>query len=266
MKKIKIFLAVFFLLFTFSVQLISAQNVNSQMRHFFSYKNNQAYWWLSKFAHPMNVFKSGSFEMSGNYMYVTINSESNTAKFKIHKNGSIFDSIETISDTDLPEAFFASNVAKDIFLAFWREFSPKTIEKIEKTFGKLNNIRSDQMCLAVLTALYWNCPTNPSSTISNDIVKYEYMTYYGCVGDFPVTMSIIFKKNYVEGSYYYNRKGPGNKLNLLGSYENGLMYLGETNEFGQRTGSFVGSYSDGVYRGKFITSQGKEYPFIISTR
>ena len=40
--------------------------------------------------------------------------------------------------------------------------------------------------------------------------------------------------------------------------------MGEKNEEGERTGSFVGSYSDGVIRGKFTTSQGKEYPFIVS--
>lgn len=264
MKKVKQTIAVIIYVFIASVQFTNAQDTESQMRNFFSYKNNQAYWWLSKFAHPMNIFQSGSCEMYGNYVYVTINSNNNSARFKIHKNGSIFDSIETESDTDILEAFFASNVAKDILLDFWRGYSFNTIGKIENLFGKLNNIKSDHMCLAVLTALYWKYPTYASSSNSDGIIKYEQQTFGGCIGDYPITMSIIFKKNYVEGSYYYNRKGPENKLTLLGSYEDGLMFLGETNKEGQRTGSFVGSYSDGVFRGKFITSQGKEYPFIVS--
>lgn len=264
MKKVKQNIAVIILVFIVSVQFTSAQNMESQMRNFFSYKNSQAYWWLSKFAHPMNIFQSGSCEMFGNYVYVTINSKNNSARFKIHKNGSIFDSIETESDTDIFEAFFASDVAKDILLEFWRGYSPNTIGKIENIFGKLNIIRSDHMCLAVLTALYWKFPTHASSLDSDGIVKYQQQTYFGCVGDYPITMSIIFKNNYIEGSYYYNRKGPENKLTLLGSYERGLIFLGETDEEGERTGSFVGSYSDGVIRGKFTTSQGKEYPFIVS--
>ncbi len=264
MKKVKQNVALIFLIFFVSAQFTNAQSTESQMRGFFSYKNDQAYWWLSKFAHPMNIFQSGSCEIYGNYVYVTINSTNNSARFKIHINGSIFDSIETESDTDFIKAFFATDVAKDILLEFWRGYSYSTIGKIENIFGKLDFIKSEHMCLAVLTALYWNYPKDASSSNSDDIVRYQPQTFRGCVGDYPITMSITFKKNYVEGTYYYNRMGPENKLTLLGTYEKGLMFLGETNEEGQRTGSFVGSFYDGVFRGKFTTSQGKEYPFIVS--
>ena len=264
MKSFLRFGATIVFLFYIGIQGVSAQS----MEQFFSYKSNEAYWWLSKFAHPMNIFRSGYWEMYGDNVYVTINSNKYTSRFRIHKNGAVFDSIETLEDTDWATAFHASDIAKDILLSFWRDYSSDTVEKIERIFGNLDNIGSKQMCLAVLTALFWKCPSNPSVSSSNSFSGNKLVKLYGYVGDYPITMSITFKRTYVEGSYYYNRKGPDNVLSLLGTVptSEGLMLLNETDEFGQNTGRFIGTYSNGVFQGRFHTQRGRDYPFRVYIR
>ena len=46
-------------------------------------------------------------------------------------------------------------------------------------------------------------------------------------------------------------------------FEDGLMLLYETDENGNDTGRFLGSYSGGVYQGQF-TTQGRKMPFRLS--
>ena len=167
MKTIRRIITVTLLLFTACVQTTTAQNLESQMQGFFSYNNNRAYVLLSKFVHPGNTFRSGYCKMSGNYLYITIYSTKYNFTAKIHKNGSIFDSIEVLGDTDWAPAFLASEVLKDLAIEIWRECKPETVTKIEKIFGSLNNISSEQLCLAALTTLLWMYPSSSYSSSSS---------------------------------------------------------------------------------------------------
>ena len=84
------------------------------------------------------------------------------------------------------------------------------------------------------------------------------------VDKYPVTMHLEIKGSQVKGTYYYDRKGPDAKLNLLGSNENDIMEINETDANGTPTGHFTGRFSNGIYTGSFVTNQGKKMPFKLS--
>jgi hypothetical protein len=77
-------------------------------------------------------------------------------------------------------------------------------------------------------------------------------------------MHIEIDGNQVEGSYYYNKRGPNAKLQLSGTYKDGKMNLNETNEKGVPTGHFKGEFEDGEYKGQFIDSNGKSLNFLVT--
>lgn len=91
--------------------------------------------------------------------------------------------------------------------------------------------------------------------------KDKSMDFKGSVDKYPVTMHLEINGTQVKGSYYYDRQGSSAKLKLLGTIEEGIMDINETDADGTPTGHFRGKYSDGVYSGHFITNQGKKMPF-----
>lgn len=86
----------------------------------------------------------------------------------------------------------------------------------------------------------------------------------GMVDKYPVTMHLEIKGSQVKGTYYYDSKGPNAKLNLLGSNEDDIMEINETDANGTPTGHFTGRFSNGIYSGSFVTNQGKKMPFKLS--
>lgn len=86
----------------------------------------------------------------------------------------------------------------------------------------------------------------------------------GYVDKYPITMHIDVDGSLVEGSYYYNKRGPGAKLNLSGKFDEGDMNLNETDENGTPTGHFQGEFDGSEFKGTFITNKGKRMPFVVS--
>lgn len=86
----------------------------------------------------------------------------------------------------------------------------------------------------------------------------------GYVDKYPITMHIDVDGSLVEGSYYYNKRGPGAKLNLSGKFDEGDMNLNETDEKGTPTGHFQGEFDGSEFKGMFITNKGKRMPFVVS--
>ena len=84
---------------------------------------------------------------------------------------------------------------------------------------------------------------------------------HGSVDKYPVTMHLEIEGTQVKGSYYYDRQGANATLKLLGSNEDGILDINETDADGTPTGHFRGKYSNGVYSGLFVTNQGKKMPF-----
>ena len=87
---------------------------------------------------------------------------------------------------------------------------------------------------------------------------------HGSVDIYPITMHLEIDGSTVKGAYYYDKKGPNAKLKLSGTNENGILDINETDENGTPTGHFKGYLRDGVFKGKFITSKGKNMSFAVT--
>ena len=86
----------------------------------------------------------------------------------------------------------------------------------------------------------------------------------GNVDKYPVTMHLEINGTLVKGNYYYDKQGPGAQLKLSGTNEDGILDINETDANGTPTGHFKGKLSSGVFKGMFVTNQGKQMPFILS--
>lgn len=84
----------------------------------------------------------------------------------------------------------------------------------------------------------------------------------GSVGKYPINMHLQIEGDDVDGYYRYTR-GSG-RLNLTGKNNDGQLDVNETNAEGQPTGHFVGKMQDGVFKGEFISYQGKRFPFVVT--
>ena len=87
---------------------------------------------------------------------------------------------------------------------------------------------------------------------------------FGRVDKYPITMHLEIDGKQVSGSYFYNRQGAHNKLNISGT-KNGSTYdLNETTVDGTPTGHFEGTMSGGVLQGTFTNNQGKKMGFVAA--
>lgn len=86
----------------------------------------------------------------------------------------------------------------------------------------------------------------------------------GNVDKYPVTMHLEINGTLVKGSYYYDKQGPSAQLKLSGTNEDGILDINETDANGTPTGHFKGKFSSGVFKGMFVTNQGKQMPFMLS--
>ena len=154
------YLVVVLVLFTVGIQSTFALSMEARMQSFFNSKNELAFKCVSKFAHPTNVYQSGTCEVYGDYVYVTVYSRKHATQIRLHKNGSLFDDLEVVSDTDTEwvRAFEASNFWKNVAVDYLREKYPNTFRNLEDAVGCLNNLSSRQICLVVLSYLYWKYP------------------------------------------------------------------------------------------------------------
>ena len=86
----------------------------------------------------------------------------------------------------------------------------------------------------------------------------------GRVDKYPVTMHLDIDGTQVKGSYYYDAQGSNSQLFLSGSCDDDMLDLNETNSEGMPTGHFMGYLRDGVFRGQFISYQGKSMNFAVT--
>ena len=149
------YLTAILVLFIMSLQPAEAQ---SRMNRFFAYNDCDAYWWVSKLAHPTNEFKSGYCEDYGDYVDITVCSKKHTTKIRFYKSDTRFYNLEVVSDTDWFDAFEACNLMKDTAIDYLRDKNSDTIRDIENIFGSLNRLSCRQMCLAMLTYKLWRYP------------------------------------------------------------------------------------------------------------
>jgi hypothetical protein len=68
----------------------------------------------------------------------------------------------------------------------------------------------------------------------------------------------------VSGTYFYNRQGAHNKLNISGTRNGSTFDLNETTVDGTPTGHFEGTLDSGVLQGVFTNNQGKKMGFVAA--
>jgi len=91
----------------------------------------------------------------------------------------------------------------------------------------------------------------------------ESLTFVGSIEELPITMNLNFYGTRVKGSYYYDKKGPGSKLTLTGTYKKGVIDLVEKNDNDETTGHFNGELTDAFFNGTFTNSKGRELMFFL---
>jgi len=108
----------------------------------------------------------------------------------------------------------------------------------------------------------WDADSDLPSSNDSDINGAHDM--HGAVENYPITMHLEIDGNSVKGSYYYDKQGANAKLKLVGTNEDGLLDINETDSNGTPTGHFKGKFSNKTFMGMFITNQGKKMPFELS--
>lgn len=84
-----------------------------------------------------------------------------------------------------------------------------------------------------------------------------------------MAIHVNIDKGMKHGSYYYDKYGPSNTLELSVKAFNprtGELTLEESNDKGQVTGSFVGTLSDRSYTGTMTSYTGKSYAFDLAVK
>lgn len=273
-KTFKIVCSLTILLFIGCTQIVNAQGAN-KTRDFFHYSNNEAYRWLSTLAHPLNVFRSGNCNVSGNNIIVTINAEDflnkkvYTIVISLHKKGNTFDSIEIVDDNDRAPSFIVTSTVKFLLVNFWRAYSSSTISSIEKIFGSLSSIRSEQLCLPVLTALYWKYNSNGAN--QGSYLNSLDLDLTGRIGDnLESRCKLTYNQSTDLGNFSYELSNNQIKRILkLVSYDvsTNSIVLKEYTRKGEVVGSFYGTLQNGSFKGYFTNLRnGATIPFSMNKR
>lgn len=87
---------------------------------------------------------------------------------------------------------------------------------------------------------------------------------FGRVDKYPITMHLEVEGKQVSGTYFYNRQGAHNKLNISGTRNGSTFDLNETTVDGTPTGHFEGTLDSGVLQGVFTNNQGKKMGFVAA--
>lgn len=137
-----------------------------------------------------------------------------------------------------------------------------------------------------LKAITINTPSQESFFQNYQPTGQEFAAYVKAHGDEPVKAEQIsdgpyqlagklgtklpihvnLAKGMKHGTYYYDKYGPNNTLNLSVKAFNkntGELTLEETNDKGEVTGTFIGKLTPEAYTGTMTAYTGKSYPFTL---
>ena len=92
-----------------------------------------------------------------------------------------------------------------------------------------------------------------------------HLSMSGSVDKYPITMQLNIEGSTVKGHYYYDKQGPDKVLTLEGvKNTDNRLYLDEFDEYGEKSGTFIGSLLNGIFEGEFVTAKGKSLYFHVS--
>lgn len=138
-----------------------------------------------------------------------------------------------------------------------------------------------------LKAVTVNTPSQESFFKNYTPTGHEYADYVKVHGDEPIkadrlsygpyqlagklgtklAIHLNLDKGMKHGTYYYDKYGPNNTLNLSVKAFNdntGELTLEETNEKGEVTGTFIGTLTPEAYTGTMTAYTGKSFPFTLT--
>ena len=122
------------------------------------------------------------------------------------------------------------------------------------TFSKFNSSSGLQQLPDNTTSFTINSvskdtkPTSASAGSQSSTVHH----FTGAVGKYPVEVTINNESADITGSYRYKSKSAS--LNLKGSQTGDKLTLSEYDEKGNKCGSFVGKWADGIYEGQWTNA------------
>ncbi len=103
---------------------------------------------------------------------------------------------------------------------------------------------------------------NYDNSSSNNYATTQYLTLIGAIDNkYPITMDLEQNGSDLRGSYYYNRNGPDQRLNVYGQLDGSRFRLQEYDNDDNNTGNFVGTYHNGMVTGTFSLPDGKTMSF-----
>lgn len=125
---------------------------------------------------------------------------------------------------------------------------------LKNAYKYANNAETREMILDTMQALL----PQPSNYNDNSTINAYFS---GAVGQYPVLMCLKISKGEerVTGWYYYESKGPNNKLRIIGVHDDEHFVLEEYDSNGKQTGKFDGNYSNEVLSGSYYSTMNDQY-------
>ena len=133
-----------------------------------------------------------------------------------------------------------------------------------------NNSVDDHGSVNVNGEYYNSNNSNNNYAYNNSQSRQSTLRSYNLSGNIGSSLRItmildIHGDGSCMGWYYYDKYGPGNKLHLSGSNQNGMIVLYECNSDGVTTGKFEGYISSDTFSGNFVAyHSGKNYNFRLN--
>jgi len=104
--------------------------------------------------------------------------------------------------------------------------------------------------------------SNNYDNSSNSSTSSQDLTLIGSIDNkYPITMDLEQNGSDLRGSYYYNRNGPDQRLNVYGQLDGSRFRLQEYDNDDNNTGNFIGTYHNGRVTGTFSLPDGKTMSF-----
>ena len=125
---------------------------------------------------------------------------------------------------------------------------------LKNAYKYANNTEAKEMIMNAMEALF---PQTSNYNESPNINAY----FIGTVGQYPVYMCLKLTRGEerVTGWYYYESKGPNNKLRLVGEHNGEHFIIEEYDSNGIQTGKFEGDYNNEVLSGSYYSIANSRY-------
>lgn len=127
------------------------------------------------------------------------------------------------------------------------------LNDLRKAYNYAKNSESREMIMETIQALL----PQPSNYNDDSINAY----FSGSIGQYPVMMCIKLTngEERISGWYYYESKGPNNRLRLTGLHHGEHFIIEEYDSNGKQTGKFDGNFTNETLNGTYYSVNNSRY-------